>query len=384
MKKVFAFSGFVFLALFLVWSNTLAGSRLNKVFIGTGNPAGLYYPTGGNIAKIVNCKYKQLGFACRVKETAGSVFNINAVLAGRLDFGMAQSDRQHQAWMGLSEWQKKGRQGDLRAVFSLYTEVVTLVAAEDSGIRSIQDLKGRRVNIGTLGSGGRQNAIDALKTANLDYRKDLKLNEQDFKAACMLFQKGKIDAYFFTVGHPSEFIKKCTEGRRKVRFIPITNVDSLLTIYPYHVPTTIPIKFYPRAANKSDVVSFGLKATLVTSSKIPDKVVYAVTKEVFENLDKFKKLNPAYEGLTQENMVLGMSASTHPGAAKYFQEIGLRENAFRSGAVGCDCTKGRYECSDFSTRAEAQACYDRCRVIKKRDVHGLDSNGDGRVCKSLP
>ena len=213
MKKVFALTGFVFLSLLLVWGDTLAGSRPKKVFIGTGSSAGLYYPTGGNIAKMVNKKYKQLGFCCRVKETAGSVFNINAVLAGRLHFGLAQSDRQHQAWLGLSEWQNEGRQGDLRAVFSLYPEVVTLVAAEDSGIRSIQDLKGKRVNIGKPGSGERQNAIDALKTANLDYRKDLKLSENDFKTACMLFQKGKIDAYFYTVGHPSEFIKKCTEGR---------------------------------------------------------------------------------------------------------------------------------------------------------------------------
>ncbi|MCP4578551.1 MAG: hypothetical protein GY846_19930 [Deltaproteobacteria bacterium] len=161
-------------------------------------------------------------------------------------------------------------------------------------------------------------------------------------------------------------------------------VDSLLAEYPYHVPAAIPIKFYPRAANKSDVVSFGLKAILVTSSKVQNKVVYAVTREVIENLEKSKQLNPAHEGLTQKNMVLGMSASTHPGATKYFQGIGLRDNAFRSGAVGCDCSKSRYKCSDFSTRAEAQACYDRCRVIKKRDVHGLDRNGDGCVCNSLP
>lgn len=384
MKKVFAFAGFVFLALFLVRGDALSGSRLDKVFIGTGSQAGLYYPTGGNIAKIVNYKYKQLGFCCRVKETAGSVYNINAVLSGRLDFGLAQSDRQHQAWMGLSEWRKGGRQGDLRAVFSLYPEVVTLIAAEDSGIRSIQDLKGKKVNIGKPGSGERQNAIDALKTANLDYRKDLKLSEQDFKTACMLFQKSKIDAFFYTVGHPSKAIQALTEGRRKVRLISITNVDSLLSLYPYHVPATIPIKFYPRATNKSEVVSFGLKATLVTSSKVPNKVVYAVTKEIFENLNKFKKLNPAYEGLTQHNMVLGMSASTHPGAAKYFHEIGLRENAFRSSAAGCDCSKNRYKCSDFSTQAQAQACYDRCLVIKNKDVHHLDRNGDGRVCESLP
>jgi len=384
MRILFALIGFVFLALFWVGDNALAGSRPNLVYIGAGSPGGLYYPTGGNIAKMVNRKYKRLGFACRVRATKGSVYNINAVLSGKLDFGLAQSGRQHHAWMGLAEWKKEGRQGDLRSVFTLYPEIVTLVAAEDSGIRSIQDLKGKRVNIGTPGSGYRLNAIDTLKTENLDYLKDVEASEEDFHTACVLLEKGQIDALFYTVGHPSKGIKELTEGRRKVRFIPVTNVASLLAEYPYQIVATIPMKFYPGAANKSDVVSFGFNATLVTSSKVPNKVVYNVTKQVFENLEEFKKLSPAYEGLTRENMVQGMSAVTHPGAAKYLQEIGLREMAFRSSAVGCDCSKSRYKCSDFNTQAQAQACYDRCKMLKKRDVHSLDSNGDGRVCTSLP
>lgn len=384
MKIRFVLAGVALAALFLISGATLAGSRPNFVFIGTGSPNGLYYPTGGNIAKMLNFKHRQYGFACRVKPTAGSVYNINAVLSGVLDFGMAQSDRQHEAWLGLGEWEQKGRQGELRGVFSLYPEIVTLVVAEDSGIKSMSDLKGKRVNIGKPGSGERQNAVDALGTVNLDHQRDFKSSEVDFKAACVLFEKGEIDALFYTVGHPSEAIKKLTEGRRKVRLISIESVASLLEKYPYHVPAAIPMKFYPRAVNKSDVVSFGVKATLVTSSKVPDNVVYAVTREVFENLEKFKKLNPAYEGLTVENMVQGMSAVTHPGAAKYFQEIGLRDTAFRSDAKGCDCKRSRYKCSDFTTQAEAQACYDRCQVIKNRDVHHLDDEGDGRVCKSLP
>ena len=333
MRRPFTITGFLFLALFLMCGNVLSDSRPNLVYIGTGSPKGLYYPTGGNIAKTVNYHYKELGFACRVKATDGSVSNINDVLAGRLDFGLAQSDRQHQAWMGLEEWKQKGRQGDLRAVFALYPEVVTLIASENSGIKSIQDLKGKRVNIGTPGSGSRQNALDALDNANLSYRRDLKATEENFKNACTLLQEGKIDALFYTVGHPSEAIKKLTEGKRKIRIISIANVDSLLAKYPYNVPAVIPMKFYPRAANRSDVVSFGVKATLITSCKVPHNVVYAVTLKIFENLEKFKKLNPAYGGLTIQNMVEGMSAVTHPGAAKYFHEIGLQDEAFHSDAT---------------------------------------------------
>ncbi len=384
MKRRFMLICFCFFGFFSFQNAAFAGSKPVFYYMGTGNPNGLYYPTGGNIAKMANYKYKTSGFALRVKPTKGSVYNINAVLSGTLDFGMAQSDRQHEAWLGLAEWEEKGRQGDLRAVFTLYPEVVTLVAAKDSGIRTIHDLKGKKVSIGRPGSGERQNAVDALETANLDFRKDIKAKSVDFKTACILLKKGQIDALFYTVGHPSKAIRDLTECKRKVRLISIDNVASLLAKYPYRVPATIPIKYYPRAVNKSDVVSFGVKATLVTSAKVPDKVVHAVTREVLENLEKFKKLNPAYECLTKENMVQGMSAVTHPGAARYFQEIGLREKAFRSDAEGCDCSKNRYKCSDFLTQAEAQACYDRCQVIKKRDVHNLDGDGDGFVCKSLP
>ena len=93
--------------------------------------------------------------------------------------------------------------------------------------------------------------------------------------------------------------------------------------YPYYAPATIPIKFYPGAENKEDVRTFGVKATFVTSSKVPDEVVYAITKEVFENLESFKKLHPAYEVLTKKEMLQGLSAPLHPGAVKYYREAGL-------------------------------------------------------------
>ena len=119
-------------------------------------------------------KKDQYGIRATVEATGGSVFNINAVVAGDLEFGIAQSDRQFQAYNGLAEWQEKGAQKDLRAVFTIYPELVTLVAAVDANIETIADLKGKRVNLGDPGSGNRQNAIDALETAGLNYEKDLK------------------------------------------------------------------------------------------------------------------------------------------------------------------------------------------------------------------
>ncbi len=291
--------------------------------IGTGGITGVYYPTGGAISQMINDKRKEYGIRCTVESTAGSVFNVNAVMAGDLDFGIVQSDRQYQAVHGKAEWKKAGPQKDLRAIFSIHPEAVTLVAAQDAGIKTINDLRGKRVNIGNPGSGQRQNAIDALSAAGIDYEKDLHAEQVKASEAAGLLQDGRIDAFFYTVGHPSGAIKEATAGNRKVRIIPITDTTALLDRYPYYAPAVIPVKFYPGADNQKDIPTFGVKATFVTSSRVPDEMVYAITKEVFENLDQFKKLHPAYEFLTPQGMLQGLSAPLHPGAMKYYKEKGM-------------------------------------------------------------
>ena len=140
--------------------------------IGTGGVTGVYYPTGGAIGRIVNKKRDEYGIRVTVESTGGSVFNVNAVMAGDLEFGIVQSDRQYQAWNGIADWQDKGPQKDLRAICSFHPESVTLVAAVESGIETFMDLKGKIVNIGNPGSGQRQNSIDALSNAGIDYEKD--------------------------------------------------------------------------------------------------------------------------------------------------------------------------------------------------------------------
>ncbi|MBW1818789.1 MAG: TAXI family TRAP transporter solute-binding subunit [Deltaproteobacteria bacterium] len=294
------------------------------VTIGTGGLTGVYYPTGGAIARIVNKKRKAYGIRCTVESTGGSVFNVNAVMTGDLDFGIVQSDRQYQAMTGVAEWANKGPQKDLRAVFSIHPESVTLVAAVDSGIDTFADLKGKRVNIGNPGSGQRQNAIDAFWANGMDYKKDLMAEGVKAAEAPGLLQDGRIDAFFYTVGHPSGAIKEATAGKRKVRFIAIPNVDKLTAQFPYYAGAAVPIRSYPGAVNKADVSTFGVKATLVTSSKVPEAVVYAIAKEVFENLESFKKLHPAFAALNKQDMLEGLSVPIHKGALKYYKEAGLK------------------------------------------------------------
>ncbi|MCP4745317.1 MAG: TAXI family TRAP transporter solute-binding subunit [Desulfobacteraceae bacterium] len=299
-----------------------AGS-VKFVTIGTGGITGVYYPTGGNIAKLVNKKKKEYNIRCTVESTGGSVFNVNAIMAGDLEFAVVQSDRQYQAIKGMSEWKKRGPQKDLRAVFSIHPESITLIAAVDSNIKTIEDLKGKRVNIGNPGSGQRQNSIDALESAGLNYKKDLKAENVKAAEAPGLLQDGRIDAFFYTVGHPNGAIKEATAGARKVKIVPITGVDKILKKYPYYAESVIPVKHYSGAANDQDVKSFGVKATFMTSAKVPDDIVYAITKEVFENFEQFKNLHPAYETVTRQGMLEGMTAPIHPGAIKYYKEVGL-------------------------------------------------------------
>ncbi len=311
------------LALGLMVSPTPVVAKMTFVTIGTGGITGVYYPTGGAICRIVNKKRKVYGIRCTVESTGGSVFNVNAIMAGDLEFGVVQSDRQFQAMKGLAEWKDKGPQKDLRAVFTIHPESITLVAADDAGIKSINDLRGKRVNIGNPGSGQRQNSIDGLTNAGINYKKDLKAEGVKAAEAPGLLQDGRIDAFFYTVGHPSGAIKEATAGRRKVHFVSITKVDKLLKKYPYYAKAVIPIKLYPGSTNTKDVQTFGVKATFVTSAKVPDRMVYAITKEVFDNFESFKKLHPAYQVLTKQNMLEGMSAPIHPGAMKYYKESGL-------------------------------------------------------------
>lgn len=320
MALVFGF------ALFMGGAPSTVQAKTIFVTIGTGGITGVYYPTGGAIAKMVNKKRDMYHIRATVESTGGSVFNVNAVMAGDLEFGVVQSDRQYQAVHGLAEWKDKGPQKDLRAVFSIHPESVTLVAAVDANIKTIADLKGKHVNIGNPGSGQRQNSIDALTAAGLNYETDLEAEGIKAAESAGLLQDGRIDAFFYTVGSPNGSLKEATSGKRKVRFVPITGpgIDKLLAKYPYYAKSVIPIEFYPGAANKEDVPTFGVKATLVTSSKVPDEVVYAVTKEVFENFDAFKKLHPAYSVLTKKGMLEGLSAPIHPGAMKYYKEVGLK------------------------------------------------------------
>ncbi len=318
-----------FLAVALVASLTLVSASLAQakttfVTIGTGGITGVYYPTGGAIAKILNERQDKFGIKATAEATGASVFNINAVSTGDLDFGIAQADRQYQAYEGLSEWDGKPIK-DLRAVFSLAPEMVTFIVAEDSGIKKLEDVKGKVINIGNPGSGNRQNAIDIFEALKIDYQKDFKAEGIKAADAPRMMQDGRLDGFFYTVGHPNGNIKESTAGLRKARIVAIPEIPALAQKFPYYNVGYIDMAHYPEATNSKDgkIPTVSMKATLVTNAKVADEVVYNLTKAVFENIEELRTLHPALANLTKEGMLEGLTAPLHPGAQKYYKEVGL-------------------------------------------------------------
>ena len=315
----------IFLTLILISLMPSCSQEKSKpLTVGTGAPGGSYYLTGLAISSIVNNREEALGFRLQQLSSSGSVSNINAIMAGDIDLGIAQADRLYQAYNGLGEWKEQGTQEDLRAIFSLYTEAVTLVAGRDSGINTIDDLRGKRVDIGLPGSGTRQNAIDVFDAADMEWEKDIEVHEEKLDERINMLIHSKLDAFFHTVGHPSKNIKFATYSVRGARLIPLDNIEKILSAKPYYSRSYIPAGLYPLADNKSDVETIGVKAVFLASAKVPEDIVYAITKAVFEDFDALAEHAPILKTIRKENMLDGITAPIHPGALRYYKEAGLQ------------------------------------------------------------
>jgi TRAP transporter TAXI family solute receptor len=324
MKKflVIATAALFSMVLFLGTAPVQASDQ-TFVTIGTGGVTGVYYPTGGAIARLVNKGRKVHNIRCSVESTGGSVYNLNAIRNGELDMGVAQSDWQYHAYHGTSKFSDQGPNKELRAIFSVHPEPFTVVARADSGIKNFKDLKGKRVNIGNPGSGQRGTMDIVLKamgwtTADFKLASELKPAEQS-SALC----DNKVDAIIYTVGHPNGSIKEATTSCDSVLVnVDGPAIDKLVGDNDYYRVATIPGGMY--RGTDTDTKTFGVGATFVTSTNVSDKVIYEVVKAVFENFDQFKKLHPAFSVLKKEEMIKdGLSAPLHDGAVKYYKEAGL-------------------------------------------------------------
>jgi len=305
-----------------------AAAQKRFIAIGTGGPTGVYFVVGQSVCRMVHKeaaegrkKGRKHGIRCAAPSTGGSTYNIGQISQGELDFGVAQSDWQFHAYNGTAPDKVKEFK-KLRAVFSVHPEPYHIIVGGDSGIQSWADLKGKRFNIGNPGSGQR-GTTEVLMAAYGTMKEDFKIateltSTEQSKALC----DGKIDAYGYTVGVPNAGVSVATDGCGAKIISLSTDVEKkLVGENPYYAFATIPKGTYK--TTDSDVTTFGVMATFVTSADVPEDVVYEVTRAVFENLDDFRSLHPAFANLDPAKMISNaLSAPLHPGAVKYYKEKG--------------------------------------------------------------
>lgn len=301
--------------------STQVSAQAQYVTIGTGGQTGVYYTAGQSVCRFLNRGATEHDIKCNAPSSAGSVSNIVALQNKDYDFGFIQSDHQFKALEGQAPFDKKPVK-NLRAVFSLQSEILTVVVRNDSNINELADLKGKRVNIGVPGSGSRD-TFDQVMTAN-GWDKSTFSLAAELKPAEMAAALGdnNLDAITYVVGHPSGAIQEALTTA-DAKLIPVTGdgIDKLLEQASYFTKADIPGGLYPGV--DKPIPSIGGKAILATTEETDPEVVYQLVKSVFDNLDRFKRLHPAFANLTAEEMIsAGITAPLHEGAKRYYKEKG--------------------------------------------------------------
>ena len=295
------------------------------ITIGTGGQTGVYYVVGQSVCRMVNRGSDEHNIRCNAPSTGGSVANVNGMKSGELDMGVVQSDVQYRAYHGEDNFAEDGAWEEMRAVFTMHGEPLTVVARADSGIEHISDFPGKRVNIGNPGSGQRNTMNVVMEAMGWDTSVFSLASQLDAAEQAAALSDNNIDAMVYVVGHPNGSIQEATTTI-DARLVPVTGpeIDEIIEANPFYTRSVIPGGLY--RGNDEDVETFGVAATFVSSTAVDEDVVYETVKAVFENFDRFKRLHPAFENLEEEQMISdGLTAPLHDGAARYYRERGWIE-----------------------------------------------------------
>lgn len=290
-------------------------AKAEKQFINiaTGGTAGVYYPLGGAIAEIIN---KNIPGANATAQTTGaSVANVNLLASDSVQVAFIQNDISYYAVNGEEMFKDKKVEG-LQCLATLYPETCQIITLNKTGIKSVADLKGKRVAVGAAGSGVEANARQILAANGITYN-DIKVQYLSFAEAANSLKDGNIDAGFITAGHPTAAIQDIA-AQHDVVLLPVEDAvaDKLIKEYPFYTKVTIPAKTYPN--QDKDIQTLGVKAMLVVTDKMDEKTAYDITKAIFENLDQLKAAHSVGAFMSKENSKDGISIPMHPGAEKYF------------------------------------------------------------------
>lgn len=311
----------------MMMAAAVAYAKKTFVSIGTGGPTGVYFIAGNEICQLMNraaAKVAEAGgdvIRCNAPASGGSIYNLNALRSKDLDFGIVQSDWQFHAFNGSNKFEGQTFE-DLRAVFSLHAEPFQILVAKNSAIKSWADLQGKRVNIGNSGSGQRGTFETLLTAYGLDTSYFALASELNSTEQSGALCNGNIDAFGYSVGFPNAGVAQAADGCG-ASIIPLDGepVKKLVADRPYYSFARIPRGTYSTIGE--DVVTFGVRATLVTRADLSDDVVYTLVKAVFEGLEDMRRYHPVFKTLDPKVMIKhGLSAPLHPGAVRYYKEKG--------------------------------------------------------------
>ena len=312
MKKILAIALCLAMAFGLV-----ACGGTGAMTMGTGGTSGTYYAYGGILGNQIK---SSAGITVNVVSTDGSKANILGINTGNYQLGTVQSDVMAYAYAGTRSFEAEGALDSFRVIGGLYAEAVQLVTM-DPEIKSVADLKGKKVSIGAAGSGVYFNAVDVLAAAGLT-EADIIPQYQSFGDSADALKDRKIDAAFIVAGAPTPAIQElCTSATAYLVPIDGDIASKLMASSPYYTSYKIPAGTYN--GQTEDVTTVTVKATLIVSTSADEEAVYNVTKAIFDNIDAITTAHAKGAELSLENATSGMTAPFHAGAAKYFKEKGI-------------------------------------------------------------
>ncbi|MBP3365725.1 MAG: TAXI family TRAP transporter solute-binding subunit [Treponema sp.] len=293
-----------------------AGAKKNFI-LATGGTSGTYYPFGGAIANIWNTKIE--GMNVTAQATGASAENLRLISQGEAEFGIVQNDVMDYAYNGSDMFEGQ-KLPNIMTLGTMYPEVVQIAASKSSGIRTVADLKGKRVSIGDAGSGVEFNAKQILEGYGLTFD-DIKKNNLSFKESAEGIQNGTLDACFVTAGVPNSALQELAFTSGLV-LIPVdgAEADSICGKYGFYTKTVIPGGTYK--GTDEDVEALAIRATIAVNAKLDENTVYEMTKVLFENLGELGNAHAKGKEVSAETAVTGISVPFHPGALRYFAEIG--------------------------------------------------------------
>lgn len=291
-----------------------------KIAIATGPLSGIYFPVGDAVCRVLNKERRVIDLRCNVLPTPGSVYNLDALKNSIVDIAIVQADWEEHAYNGTGIFMEKGRFEKLRHMFSLYTEAITIIVPKYSSIRKLDDLKGRVLNVGLPGSGGRETMNDIMKAkgwTNADFKG---LASADASEQIQGLCGGSIDAIVLAIGHPNPIVQSIASAC-EIRFVPINDpiIDKFIEGNPEFARTVLPGGMYNGIPNNTE--TFGVKASIVTTTDMSEDNIYKIVKTIFENVEVLKAMQPNLKRLDKVRMVReGRTAPLHDGAKKYFEE----------------------------------------------------------------